>query len=57
MVAERLGMMFVCFITYDLFKYSSEIESRVIRSLVRLALMLLFSLPTLFFESSKQFLI
>ena len=57
MVAERLGMMFICFITYDLYKYSSEIESRGIRSLVRLALMLLFSLPTLLFESSKQFLI
>ena len=57
MVAERLGMMFVCFIAYDLFKYSSEIESRGIRSLVRLALMLLFSLPTLFFDSSRQFLI
>jgi len=56
MVAERLGMMFICFITYDLYKYSSEIESKGIRSLVRLALMLLFSLPTLFFESSKQFL-
>jgi len=50
-------MMFICFITYDLYKYSSEIESRGIRSLVRLALMLLFSLPTLLFESSKQFLI
>ena len=56
MVTERLGMMFICFITYDLYKYSSEIESRGIRSLVRLVLMLLFSLPTLFFESSKQFL-
>jgi hypothetical protein len=56
MVAERLGMMFVCFIAYDLFMYSSEIESRGIRSLVRLSLMLLFSLPTLFFESSKNFL-
>ena len=57
MVAERLGMMFICFITYDLYKYSSEIESRGIRSLVRLALLLLFSLPTLFFASSRQFLI
>ena len=56
MVAERLGMMFIVFVTYDLYQYSSEIESRGIRSLVRLALMLLFSLPTLLFESSKQFL-
>ncbi len=57
MVAERLGMMFICFITYDLYKYSSEIENRGIRSLVRLTLLLLFSLPTLFFASSRQFLI
>ena len=57
MVAERLGMMFICFITYDLYKYSSETENRGIRSLVRLTLLLLFSLPTLFFASSRQFLI
>ena len=56
MVAERLGMMFIVFVTYDLYQYSCEIENKGIRSLVRLALMLLFSLPTLFFESSKQFL-
>jgi len=56
MVAERLGMMFIVFVTYDLYQYSSEIESRGVRSLVRIFLLLLFSLPTLFFESSKQFL-
>ena len=56
MVAERLGMMFICFLTYDLYKYSSEIENRSLRSLTRLTIMLLFTLPTLFFESSKQFL-
>ena len=57
MVAERLGMMFICFLTYDLYKYSSEIENRSLRSLTRLTIMLLFTLPTLFFESSKQFLL
>ena len=57
MVSERLGMMFIVFVTYDLYKYSSEIESRGVRSLVRIFLLFLFSLPTLFFESSKQFLI
>ena len=57
MVAERLGMMFICFLTYDLYRYTSEIESRSLRSLTRLTIMLLFSLPTLFFESSKQFLL
>jgi len=56
MVSERLGMMFICFVTYDLYKYSSEIEIKWKRSLVRLALLLIFSLPTLFFESSMQFL-
>ena len=56
MVSERLGMLFVCFVTYDLYKYTSEIKERGIRSLVRLSLLLLFSLPTLLFESSKQFL-
>jgi len=57
MVAERLGMMFICFLTYDLYLYSSEIRIKSIRALVRLSLMLLFTLPTLFFDSSKQFLI
>ena len=57
MVAERLGMMFICFLTYDLYKYSSEIEDRYLRSLTRVSIMLLFSLPTLFFESSKKFLL
>ena len=56
MIAERLGMMFIVFVTYDLYQYSAEIESKTIRSLVRLLLLLLFSLPTLLFESSKQFL-
>jgi len=57
MVAERLGMMFIIFVAYDLYKYSSEIENKGIRRVVRLVLLLLFSLPTLFFENSKQFLI
>ena len=54
MVAERLGMMFICFVTYDLYVYSSEIKTKSFRALVRLSLMLLFTLPTLFFESSKN---
>ena len=56
MVSERLGMMFICFFIYDLFKYSSEFESRIFRSLFRLGILLIFSLPTLFFENSMQFL-
>ena len=57
MVAERIGMMFICFLTYDLYVFSSEIRTKSIRALVRLSLMLLFTLPTLFFESSKKFLV
>ena len=57
MVSERLGMMFICFFMYDLFKYSSEIESRPTRVLFRLGLLFVFSLPTLFFENSIQFLL
>ena len=57
MIAERIGMMYISFLIYDLYKYSSEIEDRGVRSLVRLSLMLLFTLPTLFFESSLRFLI
>lgn len=56
MIAERIGMMFIAFVIYDLYKYTSEIEDRGTRSLVRLSLMLLFTLPTLFFESSIKFL-
>ena len=56
MIAERIGMMFISFVIYDLYKYTSEIEDRSTRSLVRLSLMLLFTLPTLFFESSIKFL-
>lgn len=57
MVSERLGMMFICFLIYDLYKYSSEIENRSIRALFRLGILLVFSLPTLFFENSIQFLL
>ena len=56
MIAERIGMMFISFVIYDLYKSTSEIEDRSVRSLVRLSLMLLFTLPTLFFESSIKFL-
>lgn len=57
MIAERLGMMFICFVSYDLFKYSAEIEDKGMRSISRVVLMLLFSLPTLFFENARNFLL
>ena len=56
MVAERLGMIFISFFLYDLYKFSVQIESKGLRSLFRLGILLIFSLPTLFFASSKQFL-
>ena len=57
MVTERLGMMFICFLIYDLYKYTSEIENKSLRSITRISIMLLFTLPTLLFQSSKQFLL
>lgn len=57
MVSERTGMMFLIFLIYDLYKYSSEINDRAMRSLIRLCILSLFSLPTLFFESSLRFLL
>lgn len=56
MIAERIGMLLISFVTYDLYKFTSEIENRGIRSLVRWCLMLMFTIPTLFFESSLKFL-
>ena len=56
MIAERIGMLLISFVTYDLYKFTSEIESKGIRSLVRLFLMLIFTIPTLLFESSLKFL-
>ena len=55
MVVERLGMMFICFITYDLYLYSSEIKNKSIRSLVRLSLMLLFTCQHYFSKVQKSF--
>lgn len=56
MIAERIGMLLISFVTYDLYKFTSEIENKGIRSLVRLFLMLIFTIPTLLFESSLNFL-
>ena len=56
MIAERIGMLLISFVTYDLYKFTSEIENKGIRSLIRLFLMLIFTIPTLLFESSLNFL-
>ena len=57
MIAERLGMMFVIFLIYDLYRYSGKIENRLKRIMLRLALLFAFTLPVLLFNSSMRFLI
>ena len=57
MISERIGMMFICFLIYDLFRYTSEIKNKALRSLIRLSILLIFSLPTLIFENSYKFLV
>jgi hypothetical protein len=56
MVAERLGMMFLIFLIYDLYSYSTKIEIQYKRILLRVSLLLIFSLPVLLFYSSMRFL-
>lgn len=56
MIAERLGMMFIIFLIYDLYLYSAKIKIQYQRSLFRITMLLFFSLPVLFFYSSMRFL-
>lgn len=56
MVAERLGMMFIIFLIYDLYLYSTKIEIQYKRILLRISLLLVFSIPVLLFYSSLRFL-
>ena len=55
MIAERLGMMFIIFLLFDLYKYSNTIEG-VNRKLLRVSLLLGFSIPVFLFASSMKFL-
>ncbi len=55
MIAERLGMLFIVFLIFDLYKYSLTVTS-LKRRMLRVALLLIFSLPVLFFASSLRFL-
>ncbi len=55
-IAERMGMMFIIFLIYDLYKYSNSIENMVNRKLLRLFLLLIFTLPVFYFASSLKFL-
>ncbi len=56
MVAERLGMMFIIFLIYDLYLYSSKIDIQYKRVFSRVSLLLIFSIPVLLFYSSMRFL-
>jgi len=55
-IAERMGMMFIIFLIYDLYRYSNSIENMVNRKLLRLSLLLIFTLPVFYFTSSLKFL-
>lgn len=55
MIAERLGMMFIIFLLFDLYKYSNTIEGAN-RKLLRVFLLLGFSIPVFLFASSMKFL-
>ena len=57
MISERLGMMFLVFLLFDLYRYSISIKHYGSRVAFRLSLLLIFSLPVLLFDSSRMFLI
>jgi hypothetical protein len=48
--------MFIPFIIFDIYNYSLLIQSSFKRKLLQLFLLLLFSVPVLFFTSSLMFL-
>ncbi len=56
MIAERIGMMLLIFLMYDLYKYSNTIQSKFNRLSLRLLLIIIFTLPVFFSESSLKFL-
>ena len=56
MISERMGMMFLVFILFDLYNYSIMIESKLSRVSLRVLLLLLFTLPVFFTDSSLMFL-
>ena len=56
MISERMGMMFLVFLLFDLYNYSITIESKLIRVSLRVLLLLVFTLPVFFTDSSLKFL-
>ena len=56
LITERLGMMFIPFILYDIYNYSSSVNNYSTRAIIRLGLLIVFTLPVLLFSSSLIFL-
>ena len=55
LVAERIGIMLVILMIYDLYGYSNRIKIYIRRTVFRIGLLLTFSLPVLLFSSSYSF--
>ena len=56
MIAERLSMMFIPFLIYDLYIFSNSITNSIYRRTLRLILILIFTIPVFWFSSSMIFL-
>ena len=56
MITERISMILIIFLIYDLYLYTSKITKKSTRLSLRLALLFLFTLPVFLFESSLKFL-
>jgi len=56
MISERVGMMFIPFLLYDLYRYSNKFNRYTYRMVFRLVLLLLFTLPVFLSSSSMIFL-
>ena len=56
MITERISMILIIFLIYDLYLYTSKITKKSTRFSLRLGLFILFTLPVFLFESSLKFL-
>jgi hypothetical protein len=56
MITERVGMLFIIFLIYDLYAYSSLLVNKLTRVAFRILLLLLFGVPVFVFRSSLDFL-
>ena len=56
MIAERLSMMFITFLLYDLYGFSNTINNSLKRRAIRLILLLAFTVPIFFSSSAMLFL-